>query len=83
VLDQKVAAGDVVRAAMGADKALIKDVGVFDLYEGKNVGDGKKSLAIQVTIQPADRTLTDEEIEAVAKKVVAEVKRTTGGEIRG
>lgn len=83
ILDQKVAAGDVVRAAMGADKALIKDVGVFDLYEGKNVGDGKKSLAIQVTIQPADRTLTDEEIEAVAKKVVAEVKRTTGGEIRG
>ncbi len=83
ILDQKVAAGDVVRAAMAADKALIKEVGVFDLYEGKNVGEGKKSLAIQVTIQPTDRTLTDEEIEAVAKKVVSEVKRTTGGEIRG
>lgn len=83
ILDHKVAAGDVVRAAIGADKALIKEVGVFDLYEGKNVGEGKKSLAIQVTIQPTDRTLTDEEIEAVAKKVVSEVKRTTGGEIRG
>ena len=68
---------------MAADKALIRDVGVFDLYEGKNVGEGKKSLAIQVTIQPPERTLTDEEIEAVAKKVVAEVKRATGGEMRG
>lgn len=83
ILDENVAAGDVVRAAMGADKTLIKDVGVFDLYEGKNVGEGKKSLAIQVTLQPPERTLTDEEIEAVARKVVAEVKRTTGGEIRG
>lgn len=83
ILDEKVAAGDVVRAAMGADKSLIKEVGVFDLYEGKNVGEGKKSLAIQVTLQPPTRTLTDEEIEAVAKKVVAEVKRATGGDIRG
>jgi phenylalanyl-tRNA synthetase beta chain len=83
ILDQKISAGDVIRAAMSADKALIRDVGVFDLYEGKNVGEGKKSLAIQVTLQPKDATLTDELIETVARKVVAEVKRITGGEIRG
>ena len=83
ILDAKVNASDVVKAAGGADKALIKDIGVFDLYEGKNLGDGKKSLAIQVTLQPKDRALTDEEIAAVAAKIVADVKKATGGEIRG
>jgi phenylalanyl-tRNA synthetase beta chain len=83
ILDAKVNASDVIKAAAGADKVLIKDVGVFDLYEGKNLGEGKKSLAIQVTLQPKDRALTDEEIAAVASKVIAEVKKATGGEIRG
>jgi len=83
VLDDKVAAADVVRAASNADKALISDVSVFDLFEGKSLGDGKKSLAIEVTLAPKERTLTDKEIDAVAAKVVAEVKRVTGGEIRG
>ncbi len=83
ILDQKVAASDVLKAAMGADKVLIRDVGVFDLYEGKSLGDGKKSLAIQVTLQPRDQALTDDQIAAVAAKVVAEIKRATGGDIRG
>ncbi len=82
VLDEKVAASDVVRAASGADKTLVSDVSVFDLYQGANLGAGKKSLAIEVTLAPKDKTLTDAEIEAVAAKVVAEVKRVTGGEIR-
>jgi len=83
VLDESVPAGDVVRAAAGADKTLITDVSVFDVFAGKSLGPGKKSVAIEVTLQPRERTLTDPEIEAVAKKVIAEVKRVTGGEIRG
>ena len=82
VLESKVAAADVVRAAGGADKALIADVTVFDQFEGASLGAGKKSLAIEVTLQPREKTLTDVEIDAVAAKVVSEVKRVTGGEIR-
>ncbi len=83
ILDAKVNASDVLKAAGAADKVLIREVGVFDLYEGTNLGEGKKSLAIQVTLQPKDRALTDDEITAVAAKVIAEVKKATGGEIRG
>lgn len=83
VVDQKIAAGDVVKAAQGVDKALIAFVKVFDVFEGGNLGAGKKSLAIEVTLAPKDRTLTDEEIDAVGKKVIAAVGKATGGEIRG
>ncbi len=83
VLDQKITAGDVVKAAQGVDKALISGVKVFDVFEGGNMGAGKKSLAIEVTLAPKDRTLTDEEIDAVGKKVIAAVGKATGGEIRG
>jgi len=67
----------------GVDRALISDVGVFDVFTGKGVPDGKKSLAIEVTLQPRDKTLTDAEIEAVAARIVAAVKKATGGELRG
>jgi phenylalanyl-tRNA synthetase beta chain len=83
VLDAQVPAGDVVRAAMAADKKLIADIGVFDLFEGKSLGEGKKSLALEVTLQPREKTLTDAEIEVVAARIVAEVKKATGGAIRG
>lgn len=84
VLDADVAAGDVLRAAQGADKALIQSVSVFDLFADGALSDaGKKSLAIEVTLQPASETLTDKDIEAVADKIVAAVKKATGGEIRG
>jgi phenylalanyl-tRNA synthetase beta chain len=83
VLDASVAAGDVVRAAQGADKTLIQSVSVFDVFEGGALAEaGKKSLAIEVTLQPASETLTDKDIEAVAEKIVAAVKKATGGEIR-
>ena len=55
---------------------------MFDLFEGASLGADKKSLAIEVTLQPKEKTLTDADIEAVSAKVVAEVKRVTGGEIR-
>ena len=83
LLDEGVAAGDVVRAAQGADRALIADVSVFDVFTGQGVPAGKKSLAIEVTLQPRDKTLTDAEIDAVAEKVVAAVTKATGGELRG
>ncbi len=83
VLDRDVAAGDVIKAAQGADKALISSIKVFDIFEGGSLGAGKKSLAIEVTLSPKDKTLTDAEIEAVAAKVVGAVGKATGGVIRG
>jgi len=87
VLDSTVAAEKVVRAARGADKALITSVSVFDLFDGDKaaqaLGADKKSLAIAVTLQPRERTLTDEEIDAVGQKVIAQVEKATGGVLRG
>ncbi len=82
IVDRAVKSGDIVRAAQGVDKKLITDVTVFDVYEGKGIDDGKKSVAIAVTIQPREKTLTDQEIEAVAAKIVAEVTKKTGGSLR-
>ena len=82
IVDRGVKAGDIVRAAQGVDKKLITDVTVFDVYEGKGIDDGKKSVAIAVTIQPREKTLTDQEIDAVAAKIVAEVTKKTGGTLR-
>jgi phenylalanyl-tRNA synthetase beta chain len=83
LLDANVAAAEVVRAATSADRALITAVGVFDVFTGQGVPQGKKSLAIEVTLQPREKTLTDQEIEAVAAKIVAAVQKATGGELRG
>jgi phenylalanyl-tRNA synthetase beta chain len=82
IVDRGVLADAVVRAAEGADKALIASVEVFDLYEGKGIEPGKKSIAIAVTLQPREKTLTDEEIDAVAKKIVAEVTKRAGATLR-
>ncbi len=83
VLDKGVAAGDVVRAAAGVDKVLIREVSVFDVFEGGALEkEGKKSLGIEVTLQPTAETLTDKDIEAVSAKIAAAVKSATGGEIR-
>jgi phenylalanyl-tRNA synthetase beta chain len=82
VVDSAVAGGEIVRAASGVDKALITDVQIFDAYEGEHVGEGKKSIAIAVTLQPVEATLTDEQIDAVAAKITAEVQKRTGGTLR-
>ncbi|MFQ5785617.1 MAG: phenylalanine--tRNA ligase subunit beta [Alphaproteobacteria bacterium] len=82
VVDDAVRAGDLVRAVRGADKALISEVQVFDAYQGSELGAGKRSLAVAVTLQPTERTLTDAEIEAVAAKIVAAVAKATGGSLR-
>lgn len=82
VVDRKVEADKILRAVKGADKALVKDVAVFDVYEGPGVGEGRKSVAVSVTYQPTTATLTDEAIEAVGQKIVAAVVKATGGSLR-
>jgi phenylalanyl-tRNA synthetase beta chain len=83
LVDEVVAAGDVIRAAKGSEKALISDVTLFDVFTGTGVPEGKKSLAIEVTLSPRDKTLNDEEIDGASAKVVAAVTKATGGELRG
>jgi phenylalanyl-tRNA synthetase beta chain len=83
VVERSVKAGDLVRAAQSVDRKLIDAVSVFDVYEGAGIEAGKKSIAITITLQPREKTLTDEEIEAVAGKIVAEVAKRTGGVLRG
>jgi phenylalanyl-tRNA synthetase beta chain len=83
VVERGVKAADLVRAAQAADRKLIAGVSVFDLYEGAGIEQGKKSIAIAVTLQPRDKTMTDAEIEALSAKIVAEVSKRTGGVLRG
>ena len=83
VVDADVEALTLVNAAAGADKKLIEDVRVFDEFIGGSLGEGKKSLAITVRLQPTDKTLTEEEIEAVAARIIEKVTKATGGTLRG
>ncbi|HEY7243807.1 MAG TPA: phenylalanine--tRNA ligase subunit beta [Xanthobacteraceae bacterium] len=82
VVDQSIRAGDLVRAAQSADRKLVNKIAVFDVYQGPGIEPGKKSIAIAVTLQPREKTMTDEEIEAIAGKIVAEVKKRTGAVLR-
>jgi phenylalanyl-tRNA synthetase beta chain len=83
VVDSTVKAADIVRAAQNVDKKIISNVIVFDVYEGKGIEPGKKSIAIAVTIQPREKTMTDAEIDTLSGKIVAEVTKRTGGLLRG
>ncbi|EDZ48772.1 phenylalanyl-tRNA synthetase, beta subunit [Rhodobacterales bacterium Y4I] len=83
VVDADVEALTLVNAAAGADKALIEDVRVFDEFIGGSLGEGKKSLAITVRLQPSDQTLKEKDIEAVSEKIIAKVTKATGGTLRG
>ena len=83
VVDADVEALTLVNAALGADKALIEDVRVFDEFIGGSLGEGKKSLAITVRLQPRDATLKEAEIEAVGQKVIEKVTKATRGVLRG
>ncbi|WP_376702296.1 phenylalanine--tRNA ligase subunit beta [Mesorhizobium sp. ISC25] len=83
VVDKAVEAGTLVRAALAADRKLISGVSVFDVFEGAALGAAKKSIAIEVSIQPVEKTLTDEDFEALAKRIVENVGKQTGGVLRG
>jgi len=82
LVGRDVAAADILKAAQGADRKLVTGVGVFDIYEGKGIDPDKKSVAVEVTLQPRERTLTDKEIEDVAGRIVAEVAKKTGATLR-
>lgn len=83
VVDAAVAASVLTRAVAGADRQLIAGVTVFDVFEGASLGAGRKSVALEVKIQPTGRTLTDEDLEALSGRIVASVKKATGGVLRG
>ena len=78
-----VAAADLTKAVAGADKALITQARVFDVYQGAGVPEGFKSLAVVVLLQPREKTLTDAEIEALSAKVVAAAEKAVGAKLRG
>ncbi|NIZ15015.1 phenylalanine--tRNA ligase subunit beta [Phaeobacter sp. HF9A] len=82
VVDAEVEALTLVNAAVGADKALIEDARVFDEFIGGSLGEGKKSLALTVRLQPSAKTLTEKDIEAVSEKIIAKVSKATGGTLR-
>ncbi len=82
VVEESVRAGDILKAAQSAERALVSDIGVFDVYQGKGLPEGTKSIAITVTLQPRERTLTDAEIEAAVARIVAEVSKRTGATLR-
>ncbi len=83
VVDQEAAAATLVAAARAADKTLITEVSVFDVYDGEGIEPGKKSIAFSVRLQPTEKTMTEAEIDAVAANIVAAVSKATGGTLRG
>ena len=82
LVDRKTAASDLAGAAQGADRALVAAVSVFDVYEGKGVPEGQKSVALAVTLQPKDRTLAEADLDAVSRKIVDAVTRKVGATLR-
>ena len=83
VADASVRAAEIVKAALAAERSLVTEIGVFDVYQGKGLPEGSKSIAINVTLQPRERTLTDAEIDATISKIVAGVSKKTGATLRG
>src|SRR5205085_327535 len=82
IVDRDLPAETLLRAARGVDRKLVSEIRLFDVYEGKGLPDGKKSLAISVVLQPQEATLTDSEIDAFSKRLVAAVEKATGGTLR-
>ena len=82
IVEKTVAAADILKAAQAGERNLISDMTVFDVYEGPGVPEGKISVAIAVTLQPTDKTLTDAEIDAVSNRIIAEVQKKTGATLR-
>ncbi len=83
LMDRDAKVSDLVRAVQGADKAFIADVGIFDVYEGKGVPEGQKSIAVSVLLEPKDETFTEKDIEAISGKVCAAAEKAVGAVLRG
>ena len=83
VVNRASPAADLLKAVFAADRSLIADAAIFDVYHGPGVPDGKKSIAVAVTLQPREKTLAEADIESVSARIVAEVAKRTGGRLRG
>ena len=82
VIDEKYSSGEIINLVKKIDKQLIKEVKIFDVYQGDNIAQGKKSIAFNVTLEPKDKTLSDNDIEEVSKKIILIVQETTGATLR-
>lgn len=82
IVDKITPAQDLILAVKQADKDLIAEVRLFDVFEGKNIEADKKSLAISVRIEPKESTMTEEQLNALSNKIIEQVKSLTGGELR-
>jgi len=82
VIDEKYSSGEIISLVKKIDNELIKDVRIFDVYQGDNIAAGKKSIAFNVTLEPKDKTLSDNDIEEVSKKIISTVQETTGATLR-
>ena len=82
VVDKKVDAANILSAAKNAYRNFITDARIFDIYEGENLPENKKSVALSVTFQPKEQTFTDKDIENLMNKIIVEVGKKTGGELR-
>jgi len=82
VIEEKYSSGEIINLVKNIDKELIKIVKIFDVYQGDNIEKGKKSIAFNVTFEPKDKTLSEEDIEQVSKKIISTVQYTTGATLR-
>jgi phenylalanyl-tRNA synthetase beta chain len=82
VIDEKYSSGEIISLVRKIDKELIKTVKIFDVYQGDAIGDGKKSIAFNVTLEPKDKTLSDNDIDQISKKIISTVQETTGATLR-
>jgi phenylalanyl-tRNA synthetase beta chain len=83
LVDKSQAIGDLVKTIENCDKQLIKQVDIFDIYSGKNIAEGKKSVALRAVIQPLEKSLTSEEIDVISKKIIEAVLKNCGAVLRG
>ena len=82
VIDEKYSSGEIISLVKKIDKELIKNVKIFDVYQGENIGDGKKSIAFNVILEPRDKTLSDNDIDQISKKIISAVQESTGATLR-
>ena len=82
VIDEKYSSGEIIGLVKKINKELIKEVKIFDVYQGDNIASGKKSIAFNVTLEPQDKTLSEKDIEEVSKKIISLVQETTGATLR-
>ncbi len=82
LIDEKYSSGEIISLVKKIDKELIKNVKIFDVYQGENIGPGKKSIAFNVTLEPKDKTLSEKDIDEVSKKIISAVQETTGATLR-